>query len=295
MQNISKVGFLKRLLSDLSRLLIIILCCSAILACVSTDEAQDAKRLTHANEKLAELLSTTPVSAQVQSKELTSLANNAYTEANDFSNKQQLKLALGFYQVASQGYWRDDESTNNQRIFEIAVKVDQICQDLGAIAPDRDCFISPLIQYLASVEVLTNNTMLTLHEHSKRNAAKARELLLQLGKYNSENSASFANGALSNLVNYANAHQDLLNNHQDLNNYLCANLNAAFDKYLFAAFTLDDYYKRVHSADSSEIMINIEQEHALYQAYLKNLNPENTIPVRVDKFVGNIVPSCNTL
>lgn len=266
------------------------MCIVFISSCVSTEEAHDSENLVDINGQLAELLIQADANNNRSEKPaIESFAVNAYTKAKELEGQQELKLALGFYQAASQAYWRDDIAANNASIFEIAEKVEQLCADLGDQAPDRDCFVSPLIEHIASVDMITFNPKLTLPGTgvSEVMAQSSRALLLDLGK-KSNDEVGFANGALTNLMNYAGTNQSVLNNHAELNNYVCNNLVSVFEKYVRGVFGLEDYYKQ----EGAGQQVKIEDEHPLFKTFFESVGAEDTLPVRVKKFVNMQVPSC---
>jgi hypothetical protein len=266
------------------------ICIVFISSCVSTDEAQDSENLVDINGQLAELLIQADANNNRSEKpEIESFAVKAYTKAKELEGQQQVKLALGFYQAASQAFWRDDIAANNASIFEIAEKVEQLCADLGDQAPDRDCFVSPLIEHIASVDMITFNPKLTLPGTgvSESMALSSRALLLDLGK-KSNDEVGFANGALTNLMNYAVANQSVLNNHPELNVYVCSNLVSVFGTYVRGVFGLEDYYKQ----EGAGQQVNIEDEHPIFKTFFESVGTEGTLPERVTKFVNMQVPSC---
>lgn len=261
-----------------------------ISSCVSTEEAQESETLVDINSQLIELLKEADLSGNSSEKPaLASFADKAYAKAKALEGKQQSKLALGFYQVASQAYWRDDIASNNVLIFDIAGTVEELCTELGEQAPDRDCFVSPLIEHLANIEIITINPGLTLRgtDPSKTEVATSRDLLLSLGQKSSDQ-ALHLNGALTNLMNYAVVNQPILGNHPGLKGYVCSNLVSVFDVYVRGVFALEGYYKEENAVPN----VNVEDEHPLFTTFFESVGTQGTLTERVKKFVSIQVPSC---
>lgn len=270
------------------------ICFVLLASCLSNNGVQQSNDLVDINEQLTELLAQADLASNRSEKPiLGQFASKVHAKANELAQQQQTALAIGFYQAASQAYWRDDIAQNNSAIFEISNKVKELCAQLGDQAPDRDCFISPLMEHIASVDMITFNPELSIQggEASEEMAARSRTLLLDLGK-KSNDQVGFANGALTNLFNYAAENQSILSEHPELNTYICSNLVTVFDDYVLALFRLEDYYVNINRAAGNNDLVVIEDEHPLFKTYKQNANTANTLAVRAKNFVSGQVSSC---
>jgi hypothetical protein len=261
----------------------------ALQGCLSTERYEMATDLNATDSKLTRLLMQANAKDDRNPKEDISLvALYAHDAASAAAKIGENKLALGYYRIATIGYWRDDIESNNQKLFEVVNAAENICKKMSNKAPDRDCFVIRFTPLLASLEESLNQPGLAVNVATASAAEKKTglNLLFKIGG-ESKGGIYFKNGALSNLINQAIAQQGFLSKHTSLNEYVCNNLNTTFSSYvsLISPYRID-----VNGTTAENQLL---AEHPLYKAYREvPADQVDSKKERVDYLINNKVASC---
>lgn len=249
---------------------------------ISTKELTQARDLKETDDQLNELLvNAIKFDNKREKKDIALIGTYAHDTANKLATEGELRLALSYYRIATIAYWRDDIENNNNQVFVIAKATQDICTKTDSRAPDRDCFITRFTPYFAAVEsILLNDSfnrdnILAFEDHAK----KARELLEKLGQVSTMENTDIGNGILTNFIIQSSKQRTFLNDHKNLNEYICKNIQSVFDSYL-----------GIFGAVKGKFGDSVSAENPLIQEYIDM--PGEPTPQKQNLFIASKVSSC---
>ena len=269
--------------------LFLIILCSQLSGCLTTEEFYAASELNRADDDMQQLLKTDNLVAN--SAEIAGLADYSMAKAGNLNAQGHSNLAIGFYRIAATGYWKDqiDNDENNAAFFNSINSAQIICNEMAEKAPDRDCFFLAYVPMLATVEESLKNENLrgfTAAESDASVVQAVRDFVKNLSR-ETNTAIDASNGGLTNLINLANQQASFLNEHGSMASYICRNIKNVTAEYITTVATLT----KVASLSDADITA----ENPLFQKYLSGSYPDsaNTIAKQTDLFVNSMVSACN--
>jgi hypothetical protein len=128
----------------------------ALAACGTLTEIKNATQLIKADNELALMITSRDEDTSGTVKaQLVMAGDQAFERAQSTvsggSSKERVE-AISWYRIAATAYWQSGETDAVSKMFQAADAGRQLCTDLGAGAPDRDCVYLKLLIPFAAFE-----------------------------------------------------------------------------------------------------------------------------------------------
>lgn len=202
-----------------------------LTGCATVEDVRRATDLMRTDNELTRLLVEVRPSDQAgASTYLNGLAIHAKDQADSLKDTPgKLPDAIAYYRIASTAYWRSGNPDAVNSLFEVTNSGDDLCEQLGDQAPDRDCLFLKLVIPFAGLE----------------SNAKEKNLsgLLESVDFNDGNASTDDIRAMREIRNslnqtklliekiFAIGANDRVLSHSGMREYYCRNSNQAFGYY----------------------------------------------------------------
>ena len=123
-----------------------------LTACATTQDVQRASDLIRSDNELTRLLvEVRPGDHAGVAPYINGLAAYAHGEGDAIRGTERAE-AIAYYRIAATAYWRSGDPSVADSLFAVAMNGKEVCGELGANAPDRDCLFLQLVIPFAAVE-----------------------------------------------------------------------------------------------------------------------------------------------
>ena len=125
-----------------------------MVGCVTIRDIQRGTDIIRTDNELARILNEKQLDKEIpRSTELIQIGDHARKEGDALKNMSGQALdALAYYRIAATAYWKSNEPEVTDRLFAVYDHGIEICNVMGANAPDRDCLFLELVIPLSGFE-----------------------------------------------------------------------------------------------------------------------------------------------
>jgi hypothetical protein len=125
-----------------------------LAGCATVKDVQRASDIIRSDNELARIVQKVPPVDKISTqRQLTQLAFHAKREADALkAQKGKYPDAIAYYRIAATAFWQSENPQVANELFEVTDNGSGLCTQLGAKAPDRDCFFLRLVIPFAGLE-----------------------------------------------------------------------------------------------------------------------------------------------
>ncbi|MFT5276949.1 MAG: hypothetical protein ACI97K_001963 [Glaciecola sp.] len=254
-----------------------------LMSCVTTDEFTAANDVNSMDNNLTTLLiDASSKNDTGEKKQIAFLAALAHESGDAMASTGSKKVALAYYRIAAVAYWRDDISSNDNKLLDVIDSAKVLCDTLKeeGKAPDRDCFVVQITLLLEVIEgkfgAIAN---IDQSDFTDIKIADVRSLIDELGYQANSNNAK-SQGFFVTFVETIKTNAAFLKNHPTMKTYIVETLLKTTKQYKRSMSEIAAYYRKTNSDDE---MTSLNATHPIFVQY--GNRPEETQDKRIEKMI----------
>lgn len=130
----------------------------AAIGCATVEDVQRGSDIIQIDNELIRILENKQDDPQTTvGAELTQIGDHAKKKGDTLKNvSDKASDALAYYRIAATAYWKSNNPDVTNRLFAVCDSGIEVCNAMGANAPDRDCSFLQLVIEFAGLESFAN-------------------------------------------------------------------------------------------------------------------------------------------
>lgn len=198
--------------------------------CASVEDVQRAATLIRTDNELTRLMvEVRPEDRASAAIWIAGLAVDAHARGDSLADTANSVDAIAFYRIAATAYWRSGNPAVASDLFDVVERATGLCSELGAEAPERDCVYLRLVIPFASIEELfaSDGPLMALDgvQISGGGFGADEAKLLEAA----HGAIGKADATITRIIEVGR--DDRLLGHPGMQDYYCAQLSAAVERY----------------------------------------------------------------